>query len=270
MTTKPAMKERTNLRTLLVALLVFIAGIALLVFSETTQEISSRLWLKAVVTNLGGLVIASVSIALLWELVSKRAFFDELLANTGLVDEIRSLGLVGLSVNALRGPDFSKLIRSTTRLDIFVCYANTWRGTYVEELRELAKKPNFKVRLIVPNPKNQALMTEIAQRFGVGTTQALQDKINGAIDDLKNIFASADQAQSEFSVWVHEDNPVTSFFLFDSTAVVTLYKHSRGRGNVPTFVFDQGGSLFRYVETEVQAMVAGADGHPPLAKRLHP
>lgn len=263
------MKERTNLRTLTVSLLLFLLGVVLLILSEANASIANIVWLKAVIANLGGLLVATISIAALWELFSKRAFLDELLAKAGLAEDIRTLGLVGLSVNPLRGTDFPKFIRTATRLDIFVCYANTWRATHEEDLRVLARKKGVRVRLLVPNPENKEVMKELAHRFGAASPEVMAEKIGVAISEMKNIFSTSGNPV-DFSVWVHDENPVTSFYLFDNVAVVTLYKHARGRGNVPTFVAERGGTLFSYVQSEVDAMTKGVDTHGPLARQIHP
>lgn len=270
MNTLGYLKERTNLRTLVVSLVIFLLGIFLLFVSEASDYISKSTWLKAVVANLGGLLVATISIATLWELFSKRAFLDELLAKAGLADDIRSLGLVGLSVNPMRGPDFSKLIKGANKLDIFVCYANTWRANFEEDLRILARKPGIRVRLIVPNPDNKDIMKELAHRFGTATPEILSEKVRVAIEEFKSIFVSANNQKSDFSVWVHEENPVVSFYRFDNIAVATLYKHARGRGNVPTFVCERGGSLYNYVEAEVDGMIKGISTHEALAKKIYP
>ena len=264
------LKERTNLRTILVAVFLLLIGIILLVLSESAEWISKTGWIKAVVSNLGGLLVATVSITLLWELFSKRAFVDELLQHAGLAEDIRSLGLIGLSVNPLRGPNFSKLIRTTSRLDIFVCYANTWRASYEEDLKILAKKNGAKIRLIVPNPDNSKVMSELAHRFNVADHNLMRDKINLAINEFKSIFSTGGISPPDFSVWVHGETPLTSFYRFDNIAVVTLYKHAKGRGNVPTFVAERGGTLFTYVEAEVDAMLRGIEPHPALARQIYP
>jgi hypothetical protein len=270
MNTLKHLKERTNLRTVVVSLVIFLVGISLLFTSEVNDYVATNVWLKAVVANLGGLLVATISIATLWELFSKRAFLDELLSKAGLAEDIRTLGLVGLSVNPLRGPDFSKLIRGANKLDIFVCYANTWRANYEEDLRVLARKPGVRIRLIVPNPYNMEIMKELAHRFGSASEQVLAEKIKAAIEESKNIFVNANNQKSDFTVWVHEENPVTSFYRFDNIAVVTLYKHARGRGNVPTFTAERGGTLYNYVEAEVDGMIKGIETHSALAKKIYP
>ncbi len=269
MATVNYLKERTNLRTMLVSVLLLLLGLALLVVSETVPLITDRPWLKSITSNLGGLVVASISIATLWELFSKRALFDELLGKANFAEEIRVLGLVGLSVNPLKGADFSKLIRNANKLDIFVCYANTWRNSYEQDLRVLARKPNARVRLIVPDPTNQRIIEELAHRFNAANAQEIVDRIETAQREFKALFTAA-ESSADFSIWTHHETPVTSFYRFDNVAVMTLYKHARGRGDTPTVIAERPGGLYSYIENEVDAMVKGVGGQAALATRIYP
>jgi len=119
---------------------------------------------------------------------------------------------------------------------------------------------------MVPNPENIEVMKALAQRFGAKGHDAVADKINNAIEEFKNIF---DNSKADFSIWMHEENPVTSFYRFDNVAIVTLYKHARGRGNVPTFIAERGGDLYRYIEAEVDGMTKETS-HQALAKKIYP
>ena len=263
-------KRITNLKTYIVSGVLVLLGILLLIASETITFAEGYLWVKALISNLGSLFIASVSIALLWELFSKREFLDELLANTGLADEIRLSGITGISVIPLKGPDFSKIIRTGERLDIFVCYANTWRANYEEDLVFLAKKKNCRIRLIVPDPDNIQIMADLAKRFNAADADTMQSRIKQAITEYKALFNSAGNQTLDFSVWIHGETPVTSFYRFDHYAVITLYKHAKGRGSAPTIVAERGGSLYSYVEVEVDSMIKGIAPHYPLAVQIYP
>ena len=261
-------KQITNLKTYLVSIVIFAAGCIFLILSEFLTFSTGYLWIRSILANLGSLIIASVSIAFIWDLFSKREFLNELLANTGLAEEIRYAGLQGLGLVPLRGPDFSKIIRSAHRLDIFVCYANTWRATFEEDLKYLAQKQNCRIRLIVPNPENLDSMADLAKRFGAADAETMQSRIKQAIVEYKAIFNSINNTSLDFSVWTHTETPVTSFYRFDLCAVFTLYKHSKGRGNVPTFVAERGGTLYDYIENEVDAMIKGCSPNDALATMI--
>ncbi len=249
---------------------MFIIGLLFLGFAEQATFPSGYLWLKSVISNFGALLIASVSIAMLWELFSKRAFLDELLAKTGLAEDIRTVGVTGVSLNPVRGPDFTKIIRSSERLDIFVCYANTWRATFEEDLRFLAAKKNCRIRLIVPDPDNQEIMKDLAKRFNANDSATMERRIRQAIEEYKALFSSVSNFSLDFSIWIHDETPVSSFYRFDRCAVITLYKHAKGRGNAPTIVAERGGALYTYIESEIDSMVRGIEPYKQLARKIFP
>lgn len=263
-------REITNLRTYIASGCIFFIGFTLLATSEFRNFTDGYGWLKALFSNLGALIIASVSIALLWELFSKRAFLDELLAKTGFAEDIRTAGLAGISLSPVRGPDFSKLIRASNGLDIFVCYANTWRATFEEDLKALASKKDAKIRLIVPDPDNAEIMKDLAKRFNAGEAAVMEARIKSAIAEYKALFKSLHNESLKFSVWIHDETPVTSFYRFDHCAVITLYKHAKGRGNAPTIVAERGGSLYTYIESEIDSMIEGVSPYPKLARKIFP
>lgn len=267
---KTQFREITNLRTYVVSGGIFIFGTILLICAEQFNYPNGYLWLKSVVSNFGALLVASVSIAMLWELFSKRSFLDELLAKTGLAEDLRNVGLAGISLNPVRGPDFPKLIRSAERLDIFVCYANTWRANFENDLKQLATKKNCRIRLIVPNPDNKVVMEELAKRFSANSSEAMTGRVQQAITEYKALFASVNNNTLDFSVWIHDETPLTSFYRFDRFAVVTLYKHAGGRGDTPTLIAERGGSLYSFLENEVDAMITGIHPHQALATRIFP
>lgn len=267
---KNKLKQITNLKTYIASITVFIIGIALLIIGEQITFTEGYLWAKSVTSNLGALLIASVSIAMLWELFSKRSFLDELLAKTGLAEDIRTVGVTGVSISPLRGPDFSKIIRASERLDIFVCYANTWRATFEEDLKLLASKKNCRIRLIVPDPDNQEIMKDLAKRFNANNAATMEGRIKQAIVEYKALFASTNNPKLDFSVWIHDETPVSSFYRFDRCAVITLYKHAKGRGNAPTIVAERGGALYTYIENEIDSMVKGIDPYQQLARKIFP
>lgn len=263
----------TNLRTIIASLLILALGCLLLILSEWLKFRDGYFWIRSLLSNFGGLLVASISIALLWELFSKRSFLNELIETTGLVDDLKTVGVTGISVDPLRGPPFSRLISEAERLDIFVCYANTWRANFDRELKILAKKRNARVRLIVPDPTHPEIMADLASRFGIADAVVMANTITQAISEYKKLFLSCGNPSLNFTVWMHHETPVSSFYRFDRCAVITLYKHSKGRGNAPTITATRGGSLYAYIESEVDSMVKGTGGptgHPPLAVQVYP
>src|SRR5438105_9068919 len=121
-------RERTSLRTFLAAALVLLLGIALLGISNGWDWLRiNHLVINAVVRDMGSVLVASVAIALIWELSSKRAFVDELMskgrssvqdliAKTILTQELKGAGLSAFTTDFSYGINWLGMFRNARRL----------------------------------------------------------------------------------------------------------------------------------------------------------
>lgn len=268
MSTSDVYTERTNLRTSLISGIAAVIGIVLIVLAENVTWLKIRPGYQTVVRELGGLLFASVAIALLWELGAKRAFLSELMAKAKLGEEVRAAGLVSVTNNFPHIVDWSKLFKRVHKLDIFFAYASTWRKNNAEELRSLAQRTDVRVRIIIPDPDDDLLMTDLGRRFGMNTDK-VKEKVQEAANEFLEIFTN--QAGSvkgaKFELWYVSAPPVFSFYRFDHLIVFASYRHRIGRGSVPTFVIEQGGSLYEFVMDELQGFF---DPEQDLARRVFP
>lgn len=65
----------------------------------------------------------------------------------------------------------------------------------------------------------------------------------------------AEKEGGSVELWFLPKCPVFSFYRFDHIGILAMYKHQKGRGNVPTFVFEQGGTLYDFMRQEFDAMI---------------
>jgi NAD/NADP transhydrogenase beta subunit len=91
-------KKQTNLKTYIISILIFIAGIGLLYWSKL-DAMKKYPAAQAVIRDLGGLFVVSIAITLIWELCAKRAFSDELLTKANISQQISRSGLIHLVHN---------------------------------------------------------------------------------------------------------------------------------------------------------------------------
>ncbi|MBZ0136986.1 MAG: hypothetical protein K8I27_11495 [Planctomycetes bacterium] len=148
--------DQTNYLVVGAALLVAALGIIALLLAELKQDT----WDSGVVGLLnvsGGLLAPSATLALLWELLAKRAFYNEILAKLDIRDEVRDSGLVGFDMNYLKTIDWTKELKHVHELDIFFVGGSTWRNSFVTELREIGKSKDKVVRICLPDPDNTQL-----------------------------------------------------------------------------------------------------------------
>jgi hypothetical protein len=254
-------RERTSLRTLVVALSALLTGVFLLFISETWQWLQSVPPVQAVVRDLGALLVSTVTIATLWELAAKRAFLAELMAQARLAEEIRSAGIVTVTTDFQRGIDWKKMFKTVKKLDIFFSYGRTWRGTNLAELNELAQRPGTRVRVVLPDPYNDELMKELGRRFRKAPDE-VSKLILEASDDFQNIFKDSD-----FSLWFLSESPAFSFYRFDHQAILALFKHGKRGGSLPTFIVEKGGTVYDFIRREFDAFIQEPGG---MARKIFP
>ena len=246
--------ERTTLRTVLVALGVVIVGVALLYLSALKGLWTGRESVQSVVRDIGGLLVATVAVTLLWELYGKRVFLDELLAKARLAEEVRSAGIVGFTGFYSRNLDWESLFRTVKKLDIFFAYGRTWRNLYAEQLAAVAAKKDARIRVVLPDPENEITVAELAWRFNY-TSEELIDRIREAEEYFRSLRSENASTGAKIDIWFLPASPLFTSYRFDRTVVLALYTHRRERIWVPTFILESGGTLYDFIRTEFDAII---------------
>lgn len=245
--------ERVNLRTILVALGVGGLGVILLYLSARDFWIGHEAW-QVVVRNIGGLLVITVAITLLWELWAKRAFLDEVLAKVRVAEEIKLAGVVRITDSWHRDVDWESLFRTVKKLDIFFAYGHTWRSNNDRQLKEVATRKDARIRVVLPDPEDELTVSELTRRFNY-TSKKLRELIREAEMYFRNLKSVSGNNGAQIDIWFLPAAPQFAFYRFDRIAVFTLYSHSRERTPVPAFVVEMGGTLYDYIRKEFDAMI---------------
>jgi hypothetical protein len=249
------MRPYRNLMTLQTALLavgVGGAGIILLYLGGRNSLWKHHQGMQALVNDLGAALVVSVALALLWELVGKRAFTREILEIAQTSADVNTAGLARIGINYVADPDWESLFSGVEKLDIFVSYGRTWRNTHLSRLKDVANNPKARIQVFLPDPEDVNTVTILADRFSMSN-----DDLIAAIREAKSVFlALREPGGGEVKVFYRKGDSVFSCYRFDNYAVVTLYTHSRERGQVPTIVCRNGGTLYDFVRKELRAIQA--------------
>jgi len=242
----------TTFRIVATGIVALLAGLALLYVGGLNKEYwKTHEGLQALVNNLGALLIISVALGAVWELVGKRAFARELLETARTAAEVESAGLRRIVTDYLVEPDWEDLFRSVRNLDIFVAYGQTWRNNNLGHLQRLAALGDGRIHVYLPDPEDKEIIGVLARRFGT-TASELVKRITETKTDFEAL-RIPDRAAIE--VFYYRGDRLFSFYVFDGTAVITLYKHKPGRTPmVPTFVCSAGGSLYGFIHSELTAV----------------
>jgi len=253
-------REITTLRTIFISAGIAVFGILLLIVEAYYPCDTNYEAVRCVIKELGGIFVATGTVAVLWELAAKRAFFEEILDKVKLADEVRAAGITSITNEFYRGIDWPALFGKVKMLDIFFSYGQTWRHIHTLELKELANRDGAQIRVILPDPDSEEIVKELARRFDA-TEDEVKKRIKDASDDFQEKFRNGCKASC--SLWYIPLAPLFSFYRFDDIIILSLFKHRSGRGGVPAFEVQRGGSLYEFIDQEIKAFI---DGDEPLAR----
>lgn len=246
------LRERTTLRTWLTAIVVTALGILMLFLAEFKVLWASNQSIQSILRDIGSLLIASVAISLLWELVGKRAFLDELLPKVRLSEDILSAGIIGFKSTVFGGEvDWDSLFHNVRELDILYSYGMTWFNFNRGRLNEAIKR-HIKVRVVLVDPDDDNTIAILARRYNQEAEQ-VKAKIKESVEYLTKLRDKG----AKISIWLLPAVPLYSFYRFDHTILISLYSHlpEEQSGKGPVFLLDEKGILSKFVLEEFDRMV---------------
>jgi len=243
------LEERVNLRTLIIAIIFIFTGVSLVYAEPSNQEIDSLL------DSLGGTIFTAGLFVIFWDFFGRRALLDEVLEKTRITREIDESGLIhiGDAFNMF-DDQFKSYLRSTNSLDIFFRYGQTWRNYYRSELEYLSKKQDAKIRVILPNPENDALLKEIASRMNNKEAENVREKILATTNFFRGLVSNK-MDQESVLIYYCNQSPLFSYYVFDNKTVYSLYSHAKEKKRVPTFVCDANGFLYSFIKDDFKTIL---------------
>ena len=144
------------------------------------------------------------------------------------------------------------MFRTVRHLDIFAAYASTWRNNNMAELRQVAERSGGRIRVFLPDPDDDRTVGMLAARFSI-TEEELRRRINEGADG----FLSMRQPHgAQIEVYYAPGDRMFTFYVFDDTAVITLYRHKPDRsGVIPTLVVEAGGTWYDFLQEEIASVL---------------
>jgi len=236
----------------MVATVMLVIGVALTVLAATTA-LDSMIFLKKLAENVGGVLLATGLISILWELISKRAFLSEVFAIARLSEDIKTSGLLRVTTNFQHEIEWPELLTSAKRIDIFVSYARTWRNTNLALLRAFAERQGSVMNLILPDPDDPKVLGELARRYNL-KPETIGERISEAIQEFQSMFDRKRSGRGQLSIWVTGTVPIFTFYRVDGRIVIAMYRHRLERGDIPTFICDNKGQLAQFIDKEFNAL----------------
>jgi hypothetical protein len=243
--------ERVNLRTLLASLIVGGLGLSFLFLSKPIEESGYHRW-GSLSRESGAVLLASVALALLWDVVGRRAFADEILAKANMSRDLAESGIdVVCSSFQDKRIAWDELFKNACKLDVLMSYGHTWRNSQIERIDMMLSDPAAKIRIILPDPVDMDVVNVLSMRYRL-TPEQLQREIA----DAKEFFEQRkSRAKGTVEIYFAHLVPLFSFYRFNNKVVFALYNHRGGRIPVPTFIADKDGFLFKYFTSEFDGII---------------
>jgi len=246
-------KELTNSRAIIFGILFGFLGIGLLLFSGYAEVHEWKIS-ASMLRELGAFATISVVLGLWWEIAGRRKYTDELFAKIGMARDLGTAGISAITTSFKDDRiDWTSYFAHSTRLDMWVSYASTWRNHNIDKIKDLVGRKDSKIRIVLPDPENEEVLQQLASRFGQKADE-LRKNIRQAVTEYRGLATQAEKIEIYFSPKV----PLYTFYVFNNVAVLAFYNHSDGKLPVPTFVCTNGGTLFQYQVNEFAALLSGA------------
>lgn len=255
----------SNLAAWHIATIISVVGVALLVLSTVFEGDGGPSAFTVIVRELGGLLVVTGVVSVLWELRGRRAFTAEVLAAAQLSTEVQEAGIRRVA-NRYRDLNWDAHLASAQDVDLFFAYAATWRANHATALAQLVRRRSTRLRVVLPDPEDVALITQLAKQFKYS-----HEKLYGLIKDAQAEFERLGrQAEKTSTVelrWTRRF-PIYTYYRFDRTCACVFYAQAYGRTEVPTIEFEQGGSMSAFFHEQFDRLwetAAPSDTRPTIA-----
>jgi hypothetical protein len=223
--------------------LLVLLGAGLLYLSSELEGAKGPSAGDTTLREVGALLVVTGALSVFWDLRGRRALTNELLSAADLSSDITTAGLRRIVMRYL-DVEWDSLLNTANHVDLFFTYAQTWRNTHVNGLRRLVAREGTRLRVILPDRDNAALMAQLAAKFSY-TTPQLQSYIDNAESDFANLSRQA-APQATVELRRTAEFPVFTYYRFDRRCFSVLYSQASGRVEVPTFECEQGGTLYGF------------------------
>ena len=249
--TKWIVKRLVNLSATLVGGLLVIVGVVLISLSQLIPQTTAEV-VHAIVLEMGTAMFGIGLLAVAWDLAAKRAFLHEVLDATKMSATLEQAGIQTIAADYLHDIDWKELLRNSDRLDLFFAYAHTWRNNLAPELEAFGRQKKKKIRVVLPNPNDPRVLTELAHRFNYDQAE-VERKIKESAQFFLDLAAATPKGASVACRYTSAC-PLLSMYVFDNQAVLTVYSHQKKRVWVPTFLLLKGKSMYTFLEAEFECL----------------
>lgn len=242
--------QRTTLLTVLVAVLILVAGIFLIYISNSAIFNISQFnpW-RNLIGEVGNLLFVSVTLGVVWELVGKRSFIEEIYTKLDVSASVQSSGLDEIVFHS-EEIDWGGLFKKSKSVDLFFAYNIQWRSINEVRLKELVSRRNVILRVVLPDITDMTSMNNMARKFNKEPGR-LKERVEEAIEQFQNLSQIALSNNSKVEIWLHNMSFQYSLYRFDDTYIFAPYNQQKEKTDVPHFIFHKYGRVAKFFDADL-------------------
>ncbi|MFB9238150.1 hypothetical protein ACFFWC_21770 [Plantactinospora siamensis] len=239
------------MRITVVALSALVLGLIFLYLGDVDTPFWSRHKpLPTLLENMGGLLVASVCLGILWELIGKRAFVAEVLEATRVGVDVQRAGLSQVAAKFL-DVDYKVLFRKADRVDVFVVHGNAWLSRNRSLMEGVASKPGALIRIFLSDPQASSTIEVLAEQVELDHN-ALIARIESSRREFESLLTPGG---AKIETFYYPGNRTHAMYRIGDSAVITFYPHRRGKtSQIPSLVCRDGGALYAFVCADFKAI----------------
>lgn len=144
--------------------------------------------------------------------------------------------------------EWNSLIEDSTEIEILGVSPSSWLSNNITAILLFLKQPHSRLRLILPDPNNQAIVREIAHRQA-REPQSVKSSIERAFDEYSHLQHDAVEP-GQIEIWFSSVSPILTIYRFDSGVVISTNSYNPNRGKVPHFVANRAGTMYNFAVQE--------------------
>ncbi len=253
---------------LIVAIACIIAvlfGLVLLFTAETVPAVKVRPWLASPLHHLGAFLIGGSVVAFTSEILIRRLFLSEIAHAVNHAVAGGDAGIDKVCSSFYEGVAWCELFESTKSVRVCFCNGDKWSQRVSKELTDFSARKHCSLTVILPNPGDSFVIAEAALRNRTLPEHARRittqrDRVNEGVRIWTDwVTKVGSQSSASSTVLLSPRAPLYTIYLFDSTAILSLYTYrSENGGEWPVLICHKGGTMFEHLEKEFEALKSGS------------
>lgn len=151
------------------------------------------------------------------------------------------------------GDDWETLFASSPVLDVTIMYGATWRNTYRKHLQAMARRPEGRIRVILPNPSvDSTLIQTYAQTIGIAPKDFC-GRVQAAITDFSSM-----EPRRHVEVYLTDKAFRHAVYMFADHAVLALYALCGERIPTPALLVAEG-EMLSFLRVDFDFLIEQSD-----------